>query len=85
MTPISQKPEKFEAATLRLAALEAGKNNRSAAQEMVRRVLTQSPKYTAARVFDLKLQVIENKPDRVMELGNALVKDEPNTGAAAEA
>ena len=86
LDPLTKKPGSFEAATLRLAALEVTQNNNKArALEMVRQILIKSPKYTAARVFELRVNLIDGKPDQVLTLANALIKDEPNSSAAAEA
>ncbi len=51
----------------------------------MRGVLDKTPKYTPARVFELRLLVMENKLDEAMTAATALIKDEPNSGAAAEA
>jgi len=85
LTPISEKPASFEPAMLRLAALEiAQHNNRSRALEMVRQILAKSPKFVAARIFELRVNMLEGKTDNAISLANALVKEEPNTKAAAE-
>ena len=86
LAPIAQKPVSFEAASLRLAALEVAQhNNKAKALEMVRQILAKSPKFTAARVFELRVNLLDGKTDQVLALANSLVKDEPNSSAAAEA
>ena len=79
LVPLSQRTDLYDPATLRLAAIEANKSNRTVAQEMVHKILVKSPKYTAARVFEIRLQVLANKPEEVLKLADALVKDEPNS------
>lgn len=85
LTPLSQKADSFGPATLRLAAIEISRNNRAVAVTMVRDVLTKTPKYIPARLLDLRLLEMDNKQDEAMAAATALIKDEPNTSAAAEA
>jgi tetratricopeptide (TPR) repeat protein len=85
LTPLSEKAESFGPASLRLAAIEASRNNRGVAATIVRSVLDKTPKFTPARLLELRLLVLDNKQDEAMAAATALIKDEPNTAAAAEA
>jgi tetratricopeptide (TPR) repeat protein len=86
LKPLTQSKKSFEPATLRLAAIEAVQNNnRPRALEMVHQILAKSPKYVAARIFEMRINLVDAKTDEVIRLANAIVKDEPNSTAAAEA
>jgi tetratricopeptide (TPR) repeat protein len=85
LTPLTQSKESFGPASLRLAAIEAEKNNRAAATTIVDAVLARTPKYGPARVFKMRLLVVDNKLDEALAAANALIKDEPNSSGAAEA
>jgi tetratricopeptide (TPR) repeat protein len=85
LTPLSQKSESFGPASLRLAAIEMGRNNPGVATTIVRSVLEKTPRYIPARVFELRLLVLDSRLDDAMVAANALMEDEPNSPAAAEA
>ncbi len=85
LTPLSQKKESSGPASLRLAAIEVGNNNRPVASTIVRGILDKEPKYAPARVFELRLFLMDNKLDDAMTAATALIKDEPNSTSAAEA
>ena len=85
LTPLTQKTDMFGPASLRLAALEAAQNNRTAAAAIVRSVVDKTPKYAPARLLQIRLQVLDGKLDDALAGATALIKDEANTPAAAEA
>jgi tetratricopeptide (TPR) repeat protein len=85
LNPLSKKPESMGPASLRLAAIEVGQNNRTVAATIVRGVLEKTPKYAPARVFELRLLVMDNKLDEALTAAAALAKEAPNSTAAAEA
>jgi tetratricopeptide (TPR) repeat protein len=82
---LAHRPEAFGQATVRLAAIEAGQDNRSAAHLLVQSVLDKHPRLSAARLLQSRLYLADGKPDEAMAAATALVRDEPRAPATAEA
>ena len=73
-------------ATVRLAAIEAGLNNRPTAHTLVESVLEKTPKLPAgALAEDAPARWRTARQSRPARVAEAITKDEPNTMAAAEA
>jgi tetratricopeptide (TPR) repeat protein len=85
LTPLAKKPDSFAPATVRLALIEAGQNNRPGAYTIVRTVLDKLPHYAPARLFNTRLLMLDNKQDEAMTFAQSLARDEPNNPAGAEA
>ena len=85
LTALAAKPETFEAATLRLAALEATQKNTAAAENLVESVLAQNKSSAPARILKMRLAAMRERPDDVMTLAASIVKDEPNSVFAGQA
>jgi predicted Zn-dependent protease len=85
LEPLSKTTASFGPASLRLAAIAAAQDNRPAAAALVRAVLARTPKYSPARVMDMRLLLADGKVDEAVTAAAALIKDEPNSSWAAEA
>jgi len=85
LTPLSLQPASFGPASLRLAAIEVSRKNTPAASALVHNVLEQTPKYAPARLFELRLLLMDGHIDQALAAAEALVKDEPNNAAGASA
>jgi putative PEP-CTERM system TPR-repeat lipoprotein len=82
---LAKRTDAFAAATTRLAAVEAQQNSRAQAQVLVDSVIAKQPAYLPARLLNMRLQLAANKPDETIKLAEGIIKDEPNSAAAAEA
>lgn len=83
--PLGQKTATFAAASLRLAAVEAGQNNRDGAREILNGVLDRMPKYAPARIVNVRMMLAEGKIDEALESARAMVRDDPSGLATGEA
>jgi tetratricopeptide (TPR) repeat protein len=79
------KPETFETATVRLAAIEARRNNAAGARVLIQSILERTPKFMPARLFDLRLRFAAGQFDDVLAAGATIVQDDPHSRHAAEA
>jgi len=82
---LAAKPEMFEAATVRLASIEARRKNAAAAAALIKSILDRTPEFMPARMFDLRLRSAARQFDEVLAIGTKIVKDEPHSRSAAEA
>ena len=82
---LARQPDAFAQATTRLAALEAQQSSRGVAETLVGTVLERQPAYMPARLLNMRLQVAANRPDEALKIAEGVVKDEPNSPAAAQA
>jgi tetratricopeptide (TPR) repeat protein len=81
---LADKPEMFEAATVRLAAIEVRRNNTAGAAGLIKSILDRTPGFMPARLFDLRLRLASRQFDEVLALGDKIVNDEPHSRSAAE-
>ena len=82
---VAAQPKMFEPATVRLAAIEARRNNTAGAAVLIKSILDRTPDFMPARLFDLRLRFANQQFDEVLALGAELVKDDPHSRHAADA
>jgi tetratricopeptide (TPR) repeat protein len=82
---LARQTDAFAPATTRLAAVEAQQGNRAVAETMVESVLEKQPAYMPARLLNMRLKLAANKPDETLKIAEGVIKDDPNSAAAAEA
>jgi tetratricopeptide (TPR) repeat protein len=85
LTTLAAKPQTFEAATLRLAAIEATQNNTAAADSLVESVLRQNQSSPPARILKMRLAALRHRSDDVMTLAASIVANDPNSVFAGQA
>ena len=85
LTELAARPDAFAVATVRLAAVEAGQNNRAVASAKVKEVLDKFPKDMSARLLNARLLLAADKRDEAFAVAESMVKDAPSSAAAAEA
>jgi len=74
-----------EAATIRLAAVDAAQGDRAQAVSRLREVLEKHPKELSARLLIARLMLVDGKRDQALAEATTIVHDAPNSPLAADA
>lgn len=85
LEPLNKKADFKGPVPLRLASIAETENNRGLATTIVAKVLEKTPSYAPARIFNIRLLSADGKIDQAIAEAQTLIRDDPNTPAAAEA
>ena len=85
LEPLNKKADFTGPVPLRLASIAESENNRGLASTIVAKVLEKTPNYSPARIFNIRLLMVDGKIDQAVTEAQTLIRDEPNAAAAAEA
>ena len=82
---LTQRPDYYATATMRLASIHALEGNRALAQGLLHEVLEKQPKNGPALLLSARLFFVDDKRDEALAAAKAVIANDPTSALAAQA